>query len=87
MKKARKYVIWWLILVILTLFVSVITSHEITFTGLLSTIGGHLAFAVLASLIPGLVYWLAGKPLSGEEFMATVSMGWLILAVANLAVM
>ena len=49
--------------------------------------GGHLAFSVLASLLPGLAYWLAGKPLIGEEFMATVSIGWLILAVANLAVM
>lgn len=87
MKKTQKYGIWWLILLILTLIVSVITSHELTFTGLLSTIGGHLAFAVLASLLPGLVYWLAGKPLNGEEFMATVTMGWLILAVANLAVM
>lgn len=87
MKKTQKYGIWWLILLILTLIVSVITSHELTFTGLLSTIGGHLAFAVIASLLPGLVYWLAGKPLNGEEYMATVTMGWLILAVANLAVM
>jgi hypothetical protein len=87
MKKAQKYGIWWLILLILTLIVSLFTSQQITLSGLLSTIGGHLAFAVLASLIPGLVYWLAGKPLNGEEFMATVSMGWLILAVANLAVM
>ena len=87
MNKAQKYGIWWLILLILTIVVSVITSHQITLTGLLSTIGGHLAFAVLASFIPGLVYWIAGNPLNGEEFMATVSMGWLILAVANLAVM
>lgn len=87
MKKIRIYGIWWLILLILTLIVSVITSHELTLTGLLSTMGGHLAFAVLASLLPGLVYWLAGKPLNGEEFMATISMGWLILAVANLSVM
>ena len=87
MNKTQKYGIWWLILLILTLVVSVITSHEITFKGLLSTMGGHLAFALISSLLPGLVYWLAGKPLNGEEFMATVSMGWLILAVANLAVM
>lgn len=87
MKKAQKYGIWWLILLIMTLIVSVITSHQITFTGLLSTIGGHLVFAIVASLLPGFVYWLAGKPLNGEEFMATISMGWLILAVANLAVM
>ena len=86
-KKTQKYGIWWLILLILTVIVSVVTSHEITLMGLLSTMGGHLAFAVLASLLPGLVYWLAGKPLNGEEFMATVSMGWLILAIVNLAVM
>ena len=72
---------------VLTVLVSVVTSHEITLMGLLSTMGGHLAFAVLASLLPGLVYWLAGKSLNGEEFMATVSMGWLILAIVNLAVM
>jgi len=83
----QKYGIWWLTLLILTIIVSIITSHEISFTGLLSTMGGHLAFAILASLLPWLVYRLAGKPLNGEEFMATVSMGWLILAVANLSVM
>lgn len=87
MKKVKKYGAWWLILLILTLAVSVITSQEINFTGLLSSMGGHLAFAFVASLLPGLVYWLAGKPMNGEEFMATLSMGWLILAVANLAVM
>jgi len=87
MNKTQKYGIWWLILLILTLIVSVITSHELSFTGLLSTMGGHLVFAVLASLLPSLVYWLADKSLNGEEFMATVTMGWLILAVANLAVM
>jgi hypothetical protein len=87
MKKAQKYGLWWLTLLILTLIVSLITSHQTTFIGLLNTMGGHLAFAVLASLLPLLVYRLVGKPLNGEEFMATVSMGWLILAVANLAVM
>ena len=87
MKKALIYAIWWLILLILTLIVSLITSHQITLTGLLNTMGGHLGFAVITSLLPTLVYWLAGKPLNGEEFMATVSMGWLILAVANISVM
>jgi len=87
MKKVQKYTIWWLVLLILTLVVSVITSHQITFAGLMYTIAGHLAFALIASFLPGLVYWLAGKPLNAEEFMATLSMGWLILAVANIAVM
>jgi uncharacterized Tic20 family protein len=87
MKKFQKYGIWWLILLLLTLIVSLITSHQPTFAGILSTMGGHLGFAIVVSLLPLGVYRIAGKPLNGEEYMATVTMGWLILAVANLAVM
>lgn len=87
MKKIQKYGLWWLILFILTFIVSVITSQHITFAGMLSTVGGHLAFAIVSSLIPLGVYRIVGNPLNGEEFMATITMGWLILAVANLAVM
>ena len=86
-QKAQKYGTWWLILLILTIIVSSITSQNITFTGLLSSMAGHIAFALIASLLPWGVYRLTGKPLTGEEFMATVTIGWLILAVANLSVM
>jgi len=86
-QKVQKYGIWWLILLILTIIVSSVTSHNITIIGFLSTMAGHLIFALLASLLPLGVYWIAGKPLNGEEFMATLTMGWFILAVANLAVM
>jgi len=86
-QKVQKYGIWWLILLILTIIVSSVTSHNITIIGFLSTMAGHLAFALLASILPWVVYRLIGNPLNGEEFMATITMGWLILAVANLAVM
>jgi ABC-type phosphate/phosphonate transport system permease subunit len=86
-QKAQKYGIWWLILLILTIIVSIITSHDITFTGLLSSMAGHLAFTLIASLLPWGVYRLTGNPLTGEELMATITMGWLILVVANLSVM
>ncbi|MDZ7757729.1 hypothetical protein [Rhodohalobacter sp.] len=86
-QKTQKYGIWWLTLLILTILVSIITSHVITFTGLLSSMAGHLAFALIASLLPWGGYRLVGKPLTGEELMATITMGWLILAVANLSVM
>ena len=85
--KTLKYGIWWLIILTLTIIISIITSHEITIVSLLSTMAAHLVFALTASLLPSLVYWLIGYPLTGEEFMATITMGWLILAVANLAVM
>jgi hypothetical protein len=87
MTKFQKYGIWWLILLLLTLFVSLITSQQLTFAGILSSMGGHLGFAIVVSLLPLGVYLIVGNPLNGEEYMATVTMGWLILAVANLAVM
>jgi len=59
----------------------------VTAIGLLSSVGGHLAFAGVVAQLPRLVYWLLGAPLTTEELMATITVGWLILAVANLAVM
>ena len=86
-QKAQKYGTWWLILLMLTIVLSIITSQNITFTGLLSSVAGHFAFALIASLLPWGVYRLVGNPLNGEELMSTITMGWLILAVANLSVM
>jgi hypothetical protein len=78
---------WWMILLLATLIVSALTAQQVTATGLLSSIGGHLAFAGGVAQLPRLVYWLLGAPLTTEELMATITVGWLILAVANLAVM
>ncbi len=87
MKSIKKYSIWWLILISLTLTVSAITSPTITVTGMFFSMLGHLAFAVIISLIPLIIYWLIRKPLNVEQYMATVTAMWLFLAIANLAVM
>lgn len=87
MKVIRDHKLWWVILLILTVFVSLITSANVTITGLLSSVFGHLFFAIIVSFIPFIVYFLLKKPMSSEEHMATISMGWLILAVANISVM
>ena len=78
---------WWLLLTGATFVVSVITSQHITLTGILSTMAGHLAFSVVIATIPWLVYRLSGRPLSTEQMMSTITMGWFIMAVFNLMVM
>lgn len=87
MEVLRGHKLWWAILLILTVIVSVITSAAVTVLGLVSSVIGHLLFAVLVSFIPFITYSFLKKPMSSEEHMATISMGWLILAVANISVM
>jgi len=70
-----------------TLVVSVVTAYEVTAVGLLSSVLGHFAFAIAVSIIPWLFYRLIGHPMNTEQMMATITVGWLILAVANLLVM
>jgi hypothetical protein len=86
MKINTKYTLWWILLIATTAAVSAITSYQITPGGLLSSMAGHLAFAIGIALIPWIVYRLIGKPLTTEQMMATITVGWLILAVANLTV-
>ncbi len=45
---------------------------------------GHLTFAIGVALIPWIVYLLFRKPLNAVQMMSTITVGWLILAVANL---
>ena len=78
---------WWVILVIATITVSIITSYEVTFIGLIVSVAGHLLFSVIAAFIPWLVYRLIGRPFNSEQMMSTISVAWLLLAVANLLVM
>lgn len=87
MKVFKEHIIWWLILVILTLGASLITSNNITTMGLIFSVLGHFAFAFIVSTFPLLFYWIIKKPLSTEEYMSTFTVAWLILTVANLAVM
>ena len=87
MKLFRDHQWWWISLFIATVIISAITAQQVTAMGLLSSVGGHLAFAGVVAQLPRLVYWLLGAPLTTEELMATITVGWLILAVANLAVM
>jgi hypothetical protein len=87
MKIFTDHILWWILLIAATAVVSAITSYRITLDGMISSIAGHLAFAVGISLLPWTFYKLIGKPLNSEEMMATITVGWLILAVANLWVM
>lgn len=87
MKIFKNHFIWWIILVVLTLAVSVITSEDPGISGVLFSMLGHFAFAAIVSIPPLIFYWVIKKPLSAEEYMSTFTVAWLILAVANLAVM
>ncbi|MFP8490050.1 hypothetical protein ACKGJO_13255 [Gracilimonas sp. Q87] len=87
MKVFRDHKGWWLILVILTLIVSLITSNNVTILGLTFSMLGHFSFAMVVSIFPLLFYWIIKKPLSTEEYMSTFTVAWLILSVSNLAVM
>ena len=87
MKISSKYIIWWSILIALTIAVSLVTSVEPGYTALLFSLLGHFAFAAVVSIPPLIFYWLIRKPLSAEEYMSTFTVAWLVLAVANLAVM
>ncbi|MCH8557031.1 MAG: hypothetical protein LAT84_04380 [Balneolia bacterium] len=86
MKLITNHIIWWILLIVATAVVSAVTAFEITFSGMFESIAGHLLFAIGVALIPWLVYRIIGKPLTTEQMMATITVGWLILAVANLAV-
>lgn len=86
MKILTDHILWWILLIAATVVVSAVTSYRITPGGMLSSIGGHLAFAIGIALIPWITYRLIGKPLNTEQMMATITVGWLILAVANLSV-
>ncbi len=81
-----KHKIWWICLFSATIVVSAVTASSITLTGMFMSIAGHFAFAIGLSCVPLAVYYLLGKPLNSEEFLATVTFSWLLLAVANLAV-
>lgn len=87
MKVFKDHIVWWLIIIILTLGVSLITSNNITAMGLIFSALGHFAFAFIVSIFPLLFYWIVKKPLSNEEYMSTFTVAWLILTIANLAVM
>ena len=86
MKIITDHILWWILLLAATIIVSAVTSYQITMGGMLSSIAGHLAFAVGISMLPWVFYRLIGKPLNTEQLMATITVGWLILAVANLSV-
>ena len=84
MKIISNHTWWWISLIIATIIVSIITSQQLTFTGLFFSIAGHLVFSIVVATIPWLFYRLSGNPLTTEQMMWTITVGWLILAVANL---
>lgn len=87
MKLIANHKWWWTVLIIGTLIVSVITSQEVTIGGVIWSMAGHLLFAVAAAMLPWIIYRLIKKPLNTEQMMTAITIGWLILAVANLSVM
>jgi hypothetical protein len=86
MKIITNHILWWVLLIIATVIVSALTSYQITARGMVSSMAGHLAFAAGIAMIPWIVYRLIGKPLTTGQMMATITAGWLILAIANLSV-
>lgn len=86
MKIITHYKLWWFLLIVSTFAVSALTSVQVEFVSLLISVAAHLLFAIVVATIPLLVYWLIGRPLNTEQMMSTITAGWLILAVANLAV-
>lgn len=86
MKIITNHILWWVLLIMATAVVSALTSYHITVGGMVSSMAGHLAFAAGIAMIPWFVYRLIGKPLTTEQMMATITAGWLILAIANLSV-
>jgi len=83
----RKHKWWWTALLSATIVVSAITSQKVTAVNMLYSVAGHFAFAIVAAAVPWIVYRLIGRPLTTEQMMATITVAWLILAVANLLVM
>ena len=83
----RNHKWWWAVLLSATLVVSVVTAYEVTAVGLLYSVAGHFAFAIGVAIVPWLFYRLIGRPMDTEQMMATITVSWLILAVANLLVM
>lgn len=83
----RNFGFWWLALLAGSVIVSAVTSQHITLTGLLMSTFAHLLFAVFVSGLPWIVYRLLNKPLTQEQLMSTITVGWLVLAVGNLLVM
>lgn len=87
MKLITNHKWWWGFLIIATLIVSSLTSQEVTFMGIMISMTGHLIFAVAMAALPWLVYHFIKNPLNTEQMMTAITIGWLILAVANLSVM
>jgi hypothetical protein len=73
-----------MLLIAATAIVSAVTSSQVTLGGMLTSMAGHLTFAIGVALIPWIVYLLFRKPLNTAQMMSTITVGWLILAVANL---
>jgi len=87
MKLFSNHKLWWSLLIVGTVIVSIITSQQLSFIGLFMSMAGHLVFSIVAATIPLFFYWLIGKPLNSEQMMSTITVGWLVLAVANLVAM
>ncbi|MFU8859463.1 MAG: hypothetical protein ACNA8K_03475 [Cyclonatronaceae bacterium] len=84
MKIISKHRWWWISLIIATIIVTFVTTQQPSVSGFLFSIAGHLVFSVVVATIPWLFYRLSGNPLTTEQMMWTITVGWFILAVANL---
>jgi len=87
MKIFSRHKIWWVLIITFTIVVSWATSKSPDVMNILFSTIAHLAFSLIASLIPLVFYWIIKKPMTTEEYMSTFTVACLILAVANLSVM
>ncbi|REL37952.1 hypothetical protein DYD21_04875 [Rhodohalobacter sp. SW132] len=54
-------------------------------SGLIIIIAGQLTFAIVFAMIPCMVNRLENNLLTPEQMISIISVGWLILAVANVS--
>lgn len=87
MKLLRQYGLWWVLLLVFTALVSVLTSKDPTFGNVMISMGGHLGFSLTASLVLTVIYWLVRKQMTFRIYMYLFTAAWLMLAVANVSVM
>ena len=81
----KNHPLWWGLLLTGTLLVSLITTKSgLSFYSLLNSMAGHLLFATIIAAVPALIFRLLKRPLSTHWIMILFTVGWTILAAANL---
>lgn len=80
----KNHLLWWSLLLTGTLLVSLITTKSgLSIYSILNSMAGHFFFAAVIAAVPALIFWLVKRPLSTHRIMVLFTVGWTILAVAN----